>query len=117
MDLSRTYRQLRSDPLDWPLLGVKWGDDHYVDVAIPFGLRRGAPACQRTSEAASHIAHEHYGGRTAAYIDDTAGAALPASADHHYTGFLTTSDDLGLETAKGKCEPPVYRKVMGGGGL
>ena len=56
IDLSRAYRQLRSDPLDWPLLGIGWENQCYLDTAIPFGLRHGASACQRTSEAVVVIA-------------------------------------------------------------
>ena len=30
LDLARAYRQLPSDPLDWPLLGIQWeGKCHY----------------------------------------------------------------------------------------
>ena len=106
MDLSRAYRQLRSDPLDWPFLGVKWEEQCFIDIAIPFGLRHGASACQRVSEAAAKVAKERFHSRTEAYVDDTAGAALPAVAMSHYVGLLTTLNELGLETAAGKCEPP-----------
>ena len=106
VDLSRAYRQLRSDPLDWPFLGVKWEDQCFIDIAIPFGLRHCASACQRVSEAAAKVAKERFDGRTEAYVDDTAGAALPAVAMSHYVGLLTTLNELGLETVAGKCEPP-----------
>ena len=106
VDLSRAYRQLRSDPLDWPFLGVKWEDQCFIDIAIPFGLRHGASACQRGSEAVAKVAKERFDIRTEAYVDDTAGAALPAVAMSHYVGLLTTLNELGLETAAGKCEPP-----------
>ena len=36
--LSRAYRQLRSDPLDWAFLGMEWENKVYLDIAIPFGL-------------------------------------------------------------------------------
>ena len=35
LDLARAYRQLPSDPLDWPLLGVQWNGS--------FGLTRASP--------------------------------------------------------------------------
>ena len=41
IDLKRAYRQLRSDPLDWPLLGLLWQGEAFIDTAIPFGLRHG----------------------------------------------------------------------------
>ena len=61
VDLSRAYRQLRTDPLDWPFLMLQWDDQHYLDISIPFGLRHGASACQRTTEAVSAIAKEEAG--------------------------------------------------------
>ena len=106
VDLSRAYRQLRSDPLDWPLLGIQWEGQTYIDTAIPFGLRHGASACQRTSEAANQIAASLYEAWSLAYIDDTAGASLPGSANRHYSGLRQTFDDLGLDTAHAKCQAP-----------
>ena len=32
VDLSRAYRQLRTDPLDWPFVMLQWEDQHYVDI-------------------------------------------------------------------------------------
>ena len=106
IDLSRAYRQLRSDPLDWPLLGIEWQGEKYVDVAIPFGLRHGASACQRTTEAVTEIAHHDVGATAYPYIDDTAGGAVPDKADEHYRHFLHLMDTLGLEAALAKCTPP-----------
>ena len=106
IDLSRAYRQLRSDPLDWPLLGIEWQGDKYVDVAIPFGLRHGASACQRTTEAVTEIAHHDVGATAYPYIDDTAGGAVPDEAEDHYRHFLHLMDTLGLKAALAKCVPP-----------
>ena len=88
VDLSRAYRQLRTDPLDWPFLKLQWEDQHYLDISIPFGLRHGASACQRTTEAVSAIAKEEAGADTAPCIDDTIGAALPRDAWPHYQHLL-----------------------------
>ena len=106
IDLSRAYRQLRSDPLDWPLLGVRWREECFIDTAIPFGLRHGASACQRTSEAVMEIVEAEHEAWTRPYIDDTIGAALPDVADQHYSGVRGTMDELGLVTNDGKCHPP-----------
>ena len=61
VDLSRAYRQLQTDPLDWPFLMLHWEDQFYLDISIPIGLRHGASACQRTTEAVSAIAREEIG--------------------------------------------------------
>ena len=38
-DLSRAYRQLRIDPLDYPLLGIKHNGSYFVDICPSFGCR------------------------------------------------------------------------------
>ena len=106
IDLSRAYRQLRSDPLDWPLLGIQWEDNCYLDTAIPFGLRHGASACQRTLEAVVVIAAEVCGAWNLPYVDDTTGASLPHKADGHYQGTLGVMASLGLEVAPTNVTPP-----------
>ena len=106
VDLSRAYRQLRSDPLDWPFLGISWQDQDYVDVSVPFGLRHGASACQRTMEAVSSIVKQESGADTEPYIDDTAGASVPDLAQEHYQALLDLMKELGLDGAPHKSVSP-----------
>ena len=106
IDLSRAYRQLRSCPLDWPLLGISWGDAFFVDRTIPFGLRHGASACQRTTEAVAEIAAKDKDISSHPYIDDTAAAALPLLALDQYHFMLGLMEELGLIPALNKCVPP-----------
>ena len=106
IDLSRAYCQLRSCPLDWPLLGIAWGKSFYIDTAIPFGLRHGASACQRTTEAVTHIAAHDVDATAYPYVDDTGGAAQPFLAQLHYQYILDIMAKLGLVAAKDKCSPP-----------
>ena len=83
-DLSGAYRQLRSDPLDWLFLALEWDGEMFMDVAIPFGLRHGASACQRMSEAIGDIVEDEVAADTLPYIDDTSGLAWPEVAMLHY---------------------------------
>ena len=106
VDLSRAYRQLRSCPRDWPFLMVEWEGKPYVDVAISFGLRHGASACQRTTEAVIEAAQEKEDVDACPYIDDTAGAAIPVEAVGHYVALTDTMSELGLDAAPAKCTPP-----------
>ena len=74
-DLSRAYRQLRTDPLDWPLLGISWGGSWFIDTAIPFGARWGCMAMQRTTDSIVHMMRQEH--RTLiGYIDDYVGIAV-----------------------------------------
>ena len=106
IDLSRAYRQLRSDPLDWALLGLHWNGNNFIDIAIPFGLRHGASACQRVTEAIINITNYDLPIEAFAYIDDTCGAALPTVSSSHYRALLGNMDRLGLDSAPSKCQPP-----------
>ena len=105
-DLSRGYRQLRSDPLDWPLLGIQWQGKYYFDCSIPFGLRFGAKCMQDTTSAVATIL-QHEGFPTLAYIDDLAGVHQdPVTANK---GFLRTRlllHELGLQEARDKATTP-----------
>ena len=106
VDLSRAYRQLRSDPLDWAFLGMEWENKVYLDIAIPFGLRHGASACQRTTEAIAEIVKVDIEADALPYIDETAGLALPDVAELHYQTLLDTIRKLGLDPALDKCAGP-----------
>ena len=108
VDLSRAYRQLRSDPFDWALLGVQWQQENFVDVAIPFGLRHGASACQRTTSAVAEIALQ-FNALIHPYIDDSSAAETPALATQQYQQLLELMALLGLDAALDKCQPPSTR--------
>ena len=99
VDLSRAYRQLRSDPFYWAFLGVSWRGDSYLDTAIPFGLRHGASACQRTTEAIAQIAHHQAGSIIHPYVDDSSAAALPVDAVKQYNHLIQLMKHLGLQAA------------------
>jgi hypothetical protein len=75
-DLSRGYRQLRTDPLDWPLLGIRWRGSYYFDCVIPSGLRLGAKRMHETTTAVTDILAQKF----PYYIDDIAGRHAVASA-------------------------------------
>lgn len=105
-DLERAYRQLRSDPGDYPLLGINWGDQMYIDIAIPFGLPWGAMAMQRTTEAVCYI-HKKHGHLSRCYIDDFIGLAPDLQAAvSGYQSMQATLRELGLNEARHKGSPP-----------
>ena len=109
IDLARAYRQLRSDPLDWPLLGFKWQKDIFFDASIPFGIRYRAMACQRTTNAVCYILgkDEH---DLMCYIDDFVGVAstLPA-AQQGFDHTRRVLQSLGLQEATDKASAPSTR--------
>jgi len=105
-DLSRAYRQLRIDPLDWPLLGLEWKGGFYQDISVPFGLRVGAMMCQRTTDAVTHVMH-HQGHFMLNYIDDILGIdSTLEGATNSFEALGEQLAKLGLQEAVGKAEPP-----------
>ena len=108
VDLSRAYRQLPSDPWDWPLLGIKWKEKTYFDTAIPFGVRHGAMSCQRTTEALCYLNSKDGKADSEAYIDDMATVCekILQAAMSRYNNFLKEIEELGLQVSLAKCAPP-----------
>ena len=105
-DLSRGYRQLRVDPIDWPLLGFKYEESYFMDICPPFGLRSAAMMMQRTSEAVAFI-QDKEGHKVFPYIDDFGGAKKSKHMAGVALGSLQESlVGLGLDEAKHKvCLP------------
>ena len=108
LDLARVYRQLPSDPWDWPLLGISWDAQYYFDKAIPFGVRHGAMACQRVSNALGYVAKQEMDTDSLSYIDDTIAVVIPNNslAQAQYQHFVMSVDTLGLQLAPDKCVQP-----------
>lgn len=105
-DLARAYRQLRVDPLDTPLLGMRVEGKYYLDLCPSFGCKTSSAACQRLSNAVVYIMARanHF---TLAYLDDYAGCgADEPSAVASYNYFRETASRLGLALAQHKCVPP-----------
>lgn len=71
-DLTRAYRQLRSDPADVPLLGIKIDSRIYLDRCPPFGCRSSASICQRVANSLVYIM-ANQGHYMMAYLNDFGG--------------------------------------------
>ena len=54
-DLERAYRQLRVDPLDYPLLGIQHKNRTHSDICPSFGCRSSGAAQQRVSNALVYL--------------------------------------------------------------
>ena len=113
-DLSRGYRQLRVDPLDWPYLSFKHGDLHFMDVCPPFGLRSSAMAMQRVSQAIVHL-HGRRGFLSRAYINDFGGAeSSEPRASEALSALQTIMNALGVAQAESKiCLPSQIMTWLG----
>lgn len=106
-DLARAYRQLRADPIDSPLLGIRHKGKVYVDRCPPFGCRSSSAACQRVANALVFImaGKQHH---CLAYLDDFAGCCKdPARANTAFKDFISLTAYLGLQLSHEKCVAPV----------
>ena len=112
LDLSRAYRQLPCDPLDWALLGIEWDGEYFIDSKVLFGLRHGAQYCERVTMAVCYAAKTRHGASVVAYIDDMGGGAPDDKdfAESQFKAVCDTVTDMGLVLALNKCEGPC--KVM-----
>lgn len=105
-DLTRAYRQLRSDPADAPLLGIKIDSKIYLDRCPPFGYRSSASICQRVANSLVYMM-ANQGFYMIAYLDDFGGChASKTAAYDAYDSFKTLAKELGLQLARHKCFPP-----------
>lgn len=105
-DLVRAYRQFRIDPLDTPLLAIKFQNQYYLDMCPSFGCRTSSAACQRVSNALAFILAKE-GHTILAYLDDYASChASFNQAQAGFQAFTATAKDLGLELATHKCVAP-----------
>ena len=68
IDVSRAFRNLRTDPGDFDLLGLSWNGESYLDIRIPMGLKTRSVLCQRTTDVIRHIMMSQ-GVATHSYID------------------------------------------------
>lgn len=109
-DLARAYRQMRIDPIDMPLLGLRVGQHYYLDCCPAFGCKTSSAACQRLSNAVAYILAKH-DISILAYLDDYCSCdASMSKAQSSYDTFISLADRLGLQLSKAKCVPPT-RKI------
>ena len=105
-DLERAYRQLRSDPLDYPLMGISHGGKHYVEICPSF-VSRGSSAAQQRVSAAICALMAAKGYHTLAYVDDFCGVHSDyTEATRAFAAFESLCEILGVKIAPKKSAYP-----------
>ena len=80
-DVASAYRNVAVHPLDRPLLGMKWRDKYYVDMALPFGLRSAPYIFTAIADAVQWMLTSHHGvDFLRHYLDDFLMLGPPASS-------------------------------------
>ena len=99
-DLIRAYRQSPVDPKDYPFLGYHWNDCLYFNLVLPFCLHSTILACQRTTNAITHIFHSVFQHDCINYIDDFGGVeASYDEAFHAFSNLEELFNNLGLQSS------------------
>ena len=108
-DVKHAFRLIPVHPLDWPLLGIKWENQYYVDKCLPFGLRSAPFLFNRLAEAFEWVLRHNYGIEdTLHYLDDffTVGPPLSPGCQRKLSIIRSVAANLGLPLAPEKTEGP-----------
>ncbi len=106
-DLQRAYGQLRTCPLDWPLLGVEWGKRYFFHTSPPFGARVGTFCAQRTALAVCYMAEKADPSSLMVFVDDFLGIKSTKEAAQESSERLSSKlKKVGLVEATEKRQPP-----------
>ena len=104
VDISRAFRHIKIDPLDYNKLGLNW-DGYYFDFCLPFGFKHGSKIFQRTSDAIRYImAKQNHD--IINYIDDLIGFGLPSTVYNSFNYLCHLLQELGLTISDKKLVSP-----------
>ena len=108
-DVEAAYRNIAVHPADRYLLGMKWRDQYYVHLALPFGLRSAPYIFNTVAEAVEWIlVHSYKVPDLLHYLDDfvTAGPSNSPQCAQNLSTSVAVCKCLGLPLHPGKCVGP-----------
>ena len=106
IDISRAFRQIKVDPGDVDLLGIRFQDQYFIDLSVPFGYRHGSKIFQRCTDSIRHIMAKHGFPGLHNYIDDLIFTGLPSKIHLAYEFLKNLLSELGLDISDKKLVPP-----------
>ena len=106
VDISRAFRQIKIDPRDIDLLGLKFQDNYFIDRSVPFGYRNGSQICQRCTDAIRFTMQQHGFPHLFNYIDDLIYTGLPSNIHNSFQFLLKLLEELGLDISHKKLVSP-----------
>ena len=115
IDIKSAYRIVPIHPADRYLLGMKWRDQYYVDLALPFGLRSAPSIFNTLADLFVWSLQNNYNITDLIhYLDDffTLGPANTDTCAEYLNAINKASADLGIPLAPEKCEGPTTRLVV-----
>ena len=79
------------------LLGIKFGNQYFLDCSLAFGFRHGSLIFQRCTDAIRYIITEHGYPLLFNYIDDLIYTGLPSQMDASFNFLKNLLVELGLD--------------------
>ena len=108
-DVESAYRNVPVHPCDRYLLGMKWRNQYYVDLALPFGLRSAPFIFNAIADMVEWIlVHSYQISDLLHYLDDfiTAGPPESSQCANNLSIAISVCQRLGLPLHPGKCVGP-----------
>ena len=108
-DVASAYHNVAIHPLDHPLLGMKWREQYYVDMALPFGLRSAPYIFTAIADVVQWMLTSHHGvDFLRHYLDDFPTLGSPASSVcyNNLQACIRLCSKLGLTLHPDKLEGP-----------
>ena len=84
IDISRAFKHVRIDPGDIDLLRLRFRDQYYADLALPFGFRLGSIFFPKLSDSIRYIMAQDGHPDLHNYIDDLLYYGLPSKSYSAY---------------------------------
>ena len=88
IDISRAFRHVRINPGDIDLLGLRFREQYYADLALPFGFRLGSIFFSKLRDSIRYIMAQHDHPDLHNYIDDLLYCGLPSKIHSAYEFLL-----------------------------
>lgn len=114
-DVEAAFRNLAVHPDDRHLLGLKWRQQFYVDLTLPFGLRSAPFIFNSVANLVEWILrHNYFISLLFHYLDDyiTAGPPNSPQCAHYLQLAKDVCTNLGLPLHPGKCIGPCTCMVV-----
>ena len=110
VDISRAFCQLKVDPGDIDLLGLKQ-DVYFIVQSVPFGYRHGSIFFEKVTNSIRYIMRKHGFNNLFNYVDHLIYCDLPSKFYEAYQFLLQLLPKLGLEINKKKLIPPTTSMI------
>ena len=107
--LQRVFRNLRTDALDYKILGLMWWNQTFIDISLAFRFKQGASVCQLTTDSVMYLmwTQHHW---VANYLDNIIGVP-PSEVHNAFLALTNLLESLGLPINHKKVEEPHYEII------